>query len=631
MAPPIPSVEKLQAENRRLVQRLQQMAGQNQSIMGHIGNLMSGVTDVMKEMMEIPDQFTKSLKDDFGPIIENFEKIREFYGDINKMEGDRVSAAGAAFRRMDKLSKAMYMKQVEVDGVMMSTEELFEKRLGAHTNYLYANFEMKEAIELVEQAQGNLNAQYARQINEMDDLTAIKIPAYTKGMSLSAEEVGEVMRISILRTGKASTEMLDEVAAYSQAISRKTGIPMRFLNRSISDVITNIKLYGDVQVDEAARIAANITQLGMKYEDLANTQQKFGKFSGAADNIGKISQITGVQLDAQKIAFLSATGKMDEALIYMKDQFRKQGFTKEDFQGMTLPLRNAMADAMVGGQEGVMNLLDMKKPFEDIEEIVAKTDASKGFKAVTDNLDQTAKYADTTEKALERMRFRALLPFGEQAHAAAVDLGNLKRSIGELSFAAIEKEGMAANQHFFDMLRSGTGELNTVVSDMVGTQAKSYTEDMEKAGVFWSKQMADTFKSTGYQSMVKDLYNTDTREFEIVIPERRLEKQGIYISTAINDANRPLHTEVVTLVKQNSATMVTQAQKDQAIANALEENSILMREGHKLNLKLQITDPSGNVISEEEHNFIKDEMRRISQTGQGSYVVVGSAQPGTRQ
>ena len=139
MAQPIPSVEKLQAENRRLIQRLQQMAGENQSIMGHIGNLMSGVTDVMKEMMEIPDQFTKSLKDDFGPIIENFEKIREFYGDINKMEGDRVSAAGAAFRRMDKLSKAMYMKQVEVDGVMMSTEELFEKRLGAHTNYLYAN------------------------------------------------------------------------------------------------------------------------------------------------------------------------------------------------------------------------------------------------------------------------------------------------------------------------------------------------------------------------------------------------------------------------------------------------------------------------------------------------------------
>lgn len=622
MAPEIPSMAKLEAENRRLMRQIQSMMGDNQTMMQHFGNLMGGASDLIKELMEIPDQFTKSLVDDFGPLISNFEKIREVYGDIRKMEGDRISASGAAFRRMDKLSKAMYMKQVEVDGVMMSTEELFQKRLGAHTNYLYANFDMKEAVELVETAQSNLNAQYARQINAMDDLTAIKIPAYTKGMSLSAEEVGEVMRISILRTGKASTEMLDEVAAYSQAIARKTGIPMRFLNRSISDVITNIKLYGDVQVDEAARIAANITQLGMKYEDLANTQQKFGKFSSAADNIGKISQITGVQLDAQRISFLSATGKMDEALLYMKDQFRKQGFTKEDFQGMTLPLRNAMADAMVGGQEGVMNLLDMKKPFEDIEEIVAKTDASKGFKAVTDNLDQTAKYADTAEKAMERMRFRAILPFGEQAHAAAVDLGKLKREIGSLSFAAIEKEGMAAQHHFFDMLRTGTGGLNEAVSNTVEAQAKSYTADMEKAGVFWSKQMADTFKSTGYQSMVKDLYNTDTREYEIVIPERRLEKQGMYISNKIIDANRPLHEEVVTLVTQNDANMVTQAQKDQAIADVLAENSTLMREGHKLNLKLQIADSSGNVISTEEHEFIKDQMRQISASGQGPYVEV---------
>ena len=620
MAPKIPSQAKLEAENRRLMRQIQSMMGKNQTMMQHFGNLMGGASDLIKELMEIPDQFTKSLVDDFGPLISNFEKIREVYGDIRKMEGDRISASGAAFRRMDKLSKAMYMKQVEVDGVMMSTEELFEKRLGAHTNYLYANFDMKEAVELVETAQGNLNAQYARQINAMDDLTAIKIPAYTKGMSLSAEEVGEVMRISILRTGKASTDMLDEVAAYSQAIARKTGIPMRFLNRSISDVITNIKLYGDVQVDEAARIAANITQLGMKYEDLANTQQKFGKFSSAADNIGKISQITGVQLDAQRISFLSATGKMDEALLYMKDQFRKQGFTKEDFQGMTLPLRNAMADAMVGGQEGVMNLLDMKKPFEDIEEIVAKTDTSKGFKAVTDNLDQTAKYADTAEKAMERMRFRAILPFGEQAHAAAVDLGKLKREIGSLSFATIEKEGMAAQQHFFDMLRTGTGGLNKAVSKTVDAQAKSYTADMEKAGVFWSKKMADSFKSTAYQSVVKDLYNTDTGEYEIVIPERRLEKQGMYISSKIVDANRPLHKEVVTLVTQNNANMVTQAQKDQAIADVLAENSTLMREGHKLNLKLQIADSSGNIISTEEHEFIKDQMRQISVGGEGAFV-----------
>ena len=618
---------RMEAETRRLMNDMKRMMGDNETNLGHFANLLTGVSDVVKDLMELPDQFTESLQKDYGPLIENYEKIRAVYGDISKMQGDRVTAAGAAFRRMDKLTHAMYMKQVEVDGVMISTEELFEKRLGAHTNYLYKNFEMKEVIEIVEQAQGDLNAQYARQINNMDDLTAIKIPAYTKGMGLSGKEIGEVMRIAILRTGKASTEMLDEVAAYSQEISRKTGIPMRFLNKAISDVITNIKLYGDVQVDEAARIAANVTQLGLKYEDLAKTQERFGKFSSAADNIGKISQITGVQLDAQRISFLSATGKMDEALIYMKEQFKKQGFTKEDFQGMTLPLRNALSDAMVGGQEGVMNLLDMSKPFENIEEIVSKTDTSKGFKAVTDNLDQTAKYAETSEKALEKMRFRALLPFGEQAHAAAVDLGKLKTEIGELSFTAMEKQGMAAQDHFFNMVRKGTGKLNTIVGDNIKSQADNYAKDMSTAYGIYTEEMAQRFQDNAFQTMVEDYYNTDTRQFEVAIPEERLRAQGMYISNQVNDANRPLHSEVVKLVKLNNSTSVTQAQKDQAYKDAIEQHALTLKEGHKLELKLQIVDQDGRVLSEEEKTFLKDAMNKYEGDNSINQSVLDTSQP----
>jgi hypothetical protein len=621
-----PSEQRIEAEVRRLMKDMKRDMGQNARMMTKFTDLVGGVSNLLKDISEVPDQFSKSLKQNYGPLINNYEKIREVYGDISKMQGDRVTAAGAAFRRMDKLTHAMYMKQVEVDGVMMSTEQLFEKRLGSHSNFLYKNFEMKEVLEIVEAAQGDLNAQYARQINEMDDLTTLKIPAYTKGMGLSGREIGEIMRISILRTGKASTEMLDEVAAYSQAISRKTGIPMKFLNRSISDIITNVKLYGDVQVDEAARIAANVTQLGLKYEDLAKTQERFGKFSSAADNIGKISQITGVQLDAQRISFLSATGKMDEALIYMKDQFKKQGFKKEDFQNMTLPLRNAMSDAMVGGQEGVMNLLNMSKPFENIAEITAKTDTTKGFKAVTDNLDQTAKYAETSEKALEKMRFRALVPFGKQAHAAAVDLGKLKTEISELSFTTMEKQGMAAQDHFFSMLRTGTGGLNKVVGETVKSQADNYAKDMGTAYGLYTKEMAKKFKSTAFQDMAKDLYNVDTRSYEITIPESQLQSQGMYITNQINDANRPIHRDVVDLVTLGNASAVTQAQKDQAYKDAIAEHTVLLKEGHKLELKLQIVDQDGRVLSEEEQSFIKDAMRRYKGDRSLSQEVVSTSQ-----
>ena len=39
----------------------------------------------------------------------------------------------------------------------------------------------------------------------------------------------------------------------------------------------------------------------------------------------------------------------------------------------------------------------------------------------------------------------------------------------------------------------------------------------------------------------------------------------MYISTQINDANRPLHKEVITLVQQNNSALITRQEKDDAI------------------------------------------------------------------
>ena len=62
MAPQIPSAAKLRAENRRLIRQIQSMAGKQSGIMKGFTDAVSGVSELLKELAEIPDQFTKSLK-----------------------------------------------------------------------------------------------------------------------------------------------------------------------------------------------------------------------------------------------------------------------------------------------------------------------------------------------------------------------------------------------------------------------------------------------------------------------------------------------------------------------------------------------------------------------------------------
>ena len=374
----------------------------------YITALFRGATDVSEDVLELVKKGMRALKDDNQTMLSQFEVIRTAYGDMQDRQGDYETSAGSAVRRLNLISDAYYDTTMQINGARVSTDSFFKDNLGLQRNYIRGHFTQVEAINATERAIEGLNERFAHQIIHMDDITAAKLPAYADGMGIAHENIQNVLEVQMLRTGEMSTNMLDEVAAFSKAVSRETGISMNYLNQATTDIIGNIKLFGDIQAEEATRIAANITQLGFKYDALSETQQKFGKFSSAADNIGKISQITGVQLDAQRISFLSAMGKQDEALLYMKEQFKRQGFDKSDFEGMVLPLRNALGDAMIGGQKGIMTLLDESREIKDIGKITAEVDTDEGFKDVVDNLDRVKMAFRSQEEMAKDFRIRGI-------------------------------------------------------------------------------------------------------------------------------------------------------------------------------------------------------------------------------
>jgi hypothetical protein len=274
---------------------------------------------------------------------------------------------------------------------------------------------------------------------------------------------------------------------------------------------------------------------------------------------------------------------------------------------MTLPLRNAFADAMIGGQEGVMNLLDMKKPMKDIAEITAKTDISQGFKAVTDNLNQIARYDEDVEKRLEKMRVRAFLPLGRQAHAAAKDIADFKVALGQVDLpASIKKQGMAAQKIFLDFSGASARQLEGHVSNLIEQQARSFFHDMSTAYGLYTQEMADFYVRSGGQDLSMTGFDLDTRTFYDRDPEERFRMQGAYISDAINDANRPLRTETMTLVQTTQSMAQIEEEKRQLYIDAIERHTSTLQEGSRLNMKIKVVDQAGNVLSEEDKQLLKD-------------------------
>jgi len=285
---------------------------------------------------------------------------------------------------------------------------------------------------------------YQKRFNELTMEQQIQMATYTKGFGMSTQQVAAIAQRQIQRTGKAGTEMLENISAYSKQVAAVTGVSYKQISQGVAKLITNVKTFGNIQEDEAARIAGTLQQLGVSYESFGSMVNKFMSFDSAASEIGKLTSVFGLHMDAMEMMQLA--NEDEEAFLHrMRDAFDEQGIAMDD---LSKAQRNMVASTLNLKEGEIENFFSgdlLSAGVEEMEAATAEADLSSAFKDMIANAEYTEVAMGALADAAKR---RALLPFAEQATVISREWAGVKQlGVGKLA-GSVEDAAAAAAESF---------------------------------------------------------------------------------------------------------------------------------------------------------------------------------------
>jgi len=290
-------------------------------------------------------------------------------------------------------------------------------------------------------------------INEMGNKQRIEMVTYAKGLGLEQTEVADLMQENIRRTGEASNSLLEEVSAYSKSISAATGQSYKVISNGIKEIILDVQNFGDIQVDEAARIVSSLDMMGVSYQSFGSMVNKFMSFESAASAISDLTSVFGVHLDAMEMMQLA--NEDEEAFLHrLRDSFDEQGIAMDDLSkaqrnmiASTLSMKATEVDQFFGE--------DLLMTMDELTEATDEADLTTAFSDMIEQAKYTEKSIDDLNEAtLNSLLFNEVGPKRIQQLRDSMQGFNkeMQQSIGTLNkeMSKTIKEGFDETASFIE-------------------------------------------------------------------------------------------------------------------------------------------------------------------------------------
>ena len=257
-----------------------------------------------------------------------------------------------------------------------------------------------------------------------------------KNFNLTADQLGNFLAKEVAQTGEATTTMMDDLKTFSYGLSAQTGISAKLIAKDTVEIVSNVERFGNVTVEEAARMSTALKQLGVDYGQLNNMVGQFQSFDTAATKVGELSAVFGIHLDAVEMMNLANTDQ--EAMMHkMRDAFDESGQSLED---MNIAQKNLLAD-----QAGFTDVKQMEMFFS------GQVDSMEELKEMTDDAATDEGTADAMEAFNKDLATLSLqgLSAAERIDKAKSDM---VYSFNSIAPAIMEGRGavMAAGQGLLD-------------------------------------------------------------------------------------------------------------------------------------------------------------------------------------
>lgn len=251
------------------------------------------------------------------------------------------------------------------------------------------------------------------------NMTAEMIAA-AEALGLSSSEISTFISRNIDKTGKANTDFLKSSVAAADAAAKTLSVSPKVIMPVMEEIAKSVDRFGNASATSMAKMAAQVTALGIDFSNLNQIVGTFQGFESAATNVGKLTAAFGVNLDAMELMEM-ANEDQASMIETLRASFEEAGV---DVANLSLAQKRLISDAL--GGVGVDKVERMLGPLgEGLEELNEKTqksaeeslvDASKGFAdAVKDLTDVITSPFEKFQRAFDA---DVLAEFGQKGSAA---------------------------------------------------------------------------------------------------------------------------------------------------------------------------------------------------------------------
>ncbi len=434
------------------------------------------------------------------------EEIRENFGDISRGTGKAVLDFGTS------------LASASIAG--LGAMQVFENAA--------------EAIRFANEVASAAPAAFDKLQDQFKGQRGANIVGFAKGLGISTEQLGGLMGTAIA-TGRTMEGLGTEMTKYSKGLSSRFGVDSKLISKSMTKAMLDVKHFANATVKEIGQAAVYAHKLGVELSDITGILDAFDTFDQAAENVSKLSQAFGVNIDTMELvsaktpadalakvkAALDAAGKsadqmnrqelkllassvgMDEATVRQTLSNKNQGTSLENIKEAGNSVEKQM---MSTGQA-------LKEVSQDIKQVVRELQtSSKGFfETFLDGFSEGVATSSDMRKVLGNLQqaIDAVFAAGRRLGAIFVEtFPGVKKMLDALaSFFNPAAVGGLFNGFtdvfgkFFKKLQSGTGDVKNLFSDLF-KEIKQYFNDQGPAGSeflqgledFWNavKQIAAT-------------------------------------------------------------------------------------------------------------------------------------------
>tara|TARA_Y100000310_G_scaffold100567_1_gene98415 strand:+ start:887 stop:3391 length:2505 start_codon:yes stop_codon:yes gene_type:complete len=331
--------------------------------------------------------------------------------------------------------------------------------------------------------------------------TALEMKLFGEKMGLSSRQTSTFVTRQISLTGQAGTDMLKNAAVYAKRVASATGDSTKMILGQMEQIIASTSMFGNVTVDEAARVASSLRQLGIDFKDLNGMVSKYANFESAASSVSALTSVFGVQLDAMKAMQMANSPDKLEYLMYMREQFLNTAKSVDD---MSLAEKRLIQTQLgLSDVATVERLFDPDKEISSMEDLTAATgdSVSSSAEAITELQDELFRLGDISKNTLEQFKdnmgkaFKSTLQRGVIDTAIVMDreYDKLTRNMQERSQGLAKNSGISKSLNdisttlaetmkgIAEGITAGIDEAFTKLGDLFDKMLKKMSGDFEES------------------------------------------------------------------------------------------------------------------------------------------------------